>query len=87
MCIPKKEIFVNTEDDTWMVLTAEEELKAVVHEFQDIFNFPKKDELEPVISTEPQIIRTSAYTEKSKVQEGLSTPLAAPIHHPSPQKR
>ena len=87
MCIPKKETFVNKEDDTWMVLTAEEELKAVVHEFQGIFNFPKKDELEPVISTEPQIIRTSAYTEKSKVQEGLSTPLAAPIHHPSPQKR
>ena len=96
MCIPKKETFVNTEDDTWMVLTAEEELKAVVHEFQDIFNFSKKDDIEPVIPTELQILRTSAVTnmtaktspdtEKSKVQEGLSTPLAAPIHHPSPQK-
>ena len=95
ICIPKKEIFINTEDDTWMVLTAEKELKAVVHEFQD--NFSKQDELEPVISTEKKIIRTStetkmtaktlADTEKVKVQEGLSTPLAAPIHHdPSPQK-
>ena len=97
MCIPKKETFVNMEDDTWMVLTAEKELKAVVHEFQNIFNFSKQDDLEPVISTEPQIIRTpavtkmtaktSADTEKVKLQEGLSTPLAAPIHHPRPQKR
>ena len=96
MCIPKKEIFINTEDDTWMVLTAEKELKAVVHEFQD--KFSKQDELEPVISTEKKIIirtstetkmtaKTLADTEKVKVQEGLSTPLAAPIHHdPSPQK-
>ena len=90
ICIPKKEIFINTEDDTWMVLTAEKELKAVVHEFQD--NFSKQDELEPVISTEKKIIirtstetkmtaKTLADTEKVKVQEGLSTPLAAPIHH------